>query len=540
MSNDDGTARNTGIIAGLNGIAGRHERLTRWLVFLGYIAIGVFAAAHHEMWRDEVRALSIAREGTLRDLFGELRYEGHPAVWYLLLRAGYFLTGSRLVLPALSLIVAAAAVYLLLRFAPFSWLQKVLLVLGVFPLFEYSVVARNYGLGMLLIVVLAILYPARLQRPVLWGVLLALLANTSAHAAVIAVAILLGTGWDFLAVWRNDTTRPVRGINARRMWLWVAIGIAGFIAARATVSTNKLPGEPGGMPRPQTIAHQMALSALNPGQFLGALLPSPVADLGNSDGRLRRSIAQTVAIDAILAVMVAGLWGEWSLLLIVVTAVSGSGALFRTVYGANMRHLGLLWFVFVLVYWEMARRQGPGGGAAAAQRRRVWWSLAVPLTAVMVLQAIEGVRRIRQDVTGTRSSSEAVGELLRQPEYRAAIVMATKDYWLESVAYYSPNRLYFHSQRRFESHAHMALPFLRDNTVQGLIAAADTVAATTGSPILLLVSDIDMARGSAADSLALQRRTIEVASLNRAIGDESYHVRLLAKAADTNTSHPPR
>lgn len=538
MANNGGTTQDTGRVADLGGTAGTREQLTRWLVFLGYIALVVFTAAHHEMWRDEVRALSLAHEGTLRDLFGELRYEGHPAVWYLLLRAGYFVTGSRLVLPALSLIVAAAAGYLLLRFAPFPWPQKILLVLGVFPLFEYSVVARNYGIGMLLILVLALLYPKRLQRPVAWGVLLALLANTSAHAAVIAVAVLLGTGWDFLAAWRTHATGPAPRIQARRVWFGAAIAIAGLIAARATVSTNQLPDEPGGMPRAQTVAHQMALAALNPGRYLGALLPLPTVELGDSQGPLRRSTAQAVAIDAILVLMVVGLWGEWSLLLIVLTAITGSGALFRTVYGAHMRHLGLIWFVLVLVYWELARRQRLDG-AAARQHRRTWWTLAVPLTAVMVLQAVEGLRRVRQDAIWPWSSGKAVGELLQRPEYRDAVVMATLDYWLETLPYYTRNRLYFHNQRHFDSHVRFRSPFFGDHSLPFLLGAADTVAMATRSPVLMLVSDSDMVHASAADSLLLSRQTIEVAALNHAITDESYHVLRLISAPDTSRPRPP-
>ena len=265
----------------------------------------------------------------------------------------------------------------------------------------------------------------------------------------------------------------------------------------------------------------------------------PTAELGDSHGPLRRSTAQAVAIDAILVLMVVGLWGEWSLLLIVLTAVTGTGALFRTVYGAHMRHLGLIWFVLVLVYWELARRQRLGGDAAALQRRKIWWTLAVPLTAVMVLQAVEGLRRVRQDVRSPLSSGKAVGELLQRPEYRDAVVMATWDYWLEPLPYYTRNRLYFHNQRHFDSHVRFRSPFFGDHSLPFLLGAADTLATTIRSPILLLVSDSDMVHGTAADLLMLQRRTIEVAPLNHAISDESYHVLRLGNPGDTSARRPP-
>ena len=40
----------------------------------------------HAMWRYEMQAWLLARDSqTLGDLFFNLRYEGHPALWHLLL-----------------------------------------------------------------------------------------------------------------------------------------------------------------------------------------------------------------------------------------------------------------------------------------------------------------------------------------------------------------------------------------------------------------------------------------------------------------------
>ena len=58
-----------------------------WLdfaIYAAWVAIVLFQVVHHVMWRDEVRALSIALAGDgfpamLRGLHGE----GHPAVWYV-------------------------------------------------------------------------------------------------------------------------------------------------------------------------------------------------------------------------------------------------------------------------------------------------------------------------------------------------------------------------------------------------------------------------------------------------------------------------
>jgi hypothetical protein len=68
----------------------------RFLLFGLWLAAAGALAWRHVMWRDEVRALSTATQGEnwiamLRGLHGE----GHPALWYLLLRAAYGITAAR-------------------------------------------------------------------------------------------------------------------------------------------------------------------------------------------------------------------------------------------------------------------------------------------------------------------------------------------------------------------------------------------------------------------------------------------------------------
>jgi hypothetical protein len=67
-------------------------------------------AGHHALRREEVRALSLALQGdNFVPMLKGLHREGHPAIWYLLLRIGYAIAGSPVVLPAGSIGVASAA-----------------------------------------------------------------------------------------------------------------------------------------------------------------------------------------------------------------------------------------------------------------------------------------------------------------------------------------------------------------------------------------------------------------------------------------------
>ena len=159
-----------------------------------------------------------------------LHGEGHPAVWYLLLRIAYLVAGTPLVLPAVSIGVASAAILLLVLRSPFSWWMIALIVLSGFALFEYAVMARNYGISALLLFALAALYKQHRDRGILLGVLLALLANTNVHSVLLVGAFLLFWLIDILC------EQGIRWTPAFRTFLLnVAISAAGVVACLATI-----------------------------------------------------------------------------------------------------------------------------------------------------------------------------------------------------------------------------------------------------------------------------------------------------------------
>ena len=108
-------------------------------------------------------ALALQGENVFAMLKG-IRGEGNPAVWYLLLRGAHALVARPEVLQIVALIVASAAILLLVLRSPFSLPLIALILVGPFAIFEYSVMARNYGISMLLLFLLATLRAASRSR----------------------------------------------------------------------------------------------------------------------------------------------------------------------------------------------------------------------------------------------------------------------------------------------------------------------------------------------------------------------------------------
>jgi len=116
----------------------------------------------HGAWLDEYQALLIATEpGSVREMLGQLRYEGHPPLWYLLLRLLNAGLPTSWVLPAASIMCAAAIQASLLIFSPFPRAERLMLALSEAFIFEYGTISRGLALGVAIFMLALVLWRTR-------------------------------------------------------------------------------------------------------------------------------------------------------------------------------------------------------------------------------------------------------------------------------------------------------------------------------------------------------------------------------------------
>jgi hypothetical protein len=202
----------------------------RTLVAVLIVAVGLtaFGLARHAMWFDELQAWNLARASrSLPDLLHHLRYEGHPPAWYLVLYGLSRVTGDPRAMQAAELVIVAATYAVVLFASPFSKPMRFALLAGYTISFEYGVMSRGYGLGVLsLVVTLALLGRPRPR----WGwalVSAVVLAATSLAGAVVALALAAAVAGG--AAGRGGRRPPNRGRDRRRFV--VGTGVAAVAAA---------------------------------------------------------------------------------------------------------------------------------------------------------------------------------------------------------------------------------------------------------------------------------------------------------------------
>jgi hypothetical protein len=123
-----------------------------------YVGFYVNNLVRHELWRDEIQPWGLAASSSsLGDLFSKMEYEGRPPLWQIILFACSRISTDPNTLKFLALAIFLANTVLVLKLTRFSPVIRIMILLGFYFLFGYSVTSRDYNL-MLLIHLIVIKY----------------------------------------------------------------------------------------------------------------------------------------------------------------------------------------------------------------------------------------------------------------------------------------------------------------------------------------------------------------------------------------------
>lgn len=148
------------------------------VVMLCYSIITFIILLFHESWRDEAQAWLIARDLNIIDIFGQMKYEGHPVIWYLILVPFAKLGLPYVFVKIVSWLICNIAVWLILKKAPFNLFLKILFIFTMPMIYLYPSISRSYCLIPLAITLVAIYFGQRHEKPIQYILSILFLANT--------------------------------------------------------------------------------------------------------------------------------------------------------------------------------------------------------------------------------------------------------------------------------------------------------------------------------------------------------------------------
>lgn len=190
-------------------------------LFAGYLIFNGILLAGHELWRDEANVWLLARELTPLQLMKEIRYQGHPCLWYLLVMPFAKLGFPFKTISVLSYLVMAFTAGIFIYKAPFHPVTKAVCLISPVFSYYYPVVARNYCLIALILMLLAVTYPERNEKPVRYGLLLGLLVQ--ADTIALAAAGLISAMWLWEGIWGRVKEKNWTGVITAARGLWIPV-----------------------------------------------------------------------------------------------------------------------------------------------------------------------------------------------------------------------------------------------------------------------------------------------------------------------------
>lgn len=494
-----------------------------------YALVLSFALFHHEMWRDEIQAWLLARDSAnVFELFRNLKYEGHPGLWYLLLMPTTRLTNSPVGMQILHLMIASTTIFIVAKYAPFSRLQKSLLAFGYFPLYEYGVKSRNYALGLLFVVVTCVLLRHRWRHPLWLALVLCLMSHTSVHACIIAISVTFGLGLDY---WLNrQSLEADDAVDVQRIYAGFAVVFIGILLSVLQMSpaadSGPWAGVGAGGPHIGRFMKLVQQAFFSPD--FSIMTETLALSLGLEVGRLQQ--LYSIYACGLLATIVVYYRRRPVAQAVFLCCATGLLHFFILIHGGNLRHYGflmialllLLWSGRYLTVWSNGAEEGfsmRGAGASFG---------GILLTGLLALHTLSGLNAVAIDIERPFSLGKRAAEYIQAENLVSLPIIGNQDIFVSTVVGYLRRKRAIHYVQGNREGTFIRWDIKRETRVDEsvLLSQTQALADRTGSKVLMILSH------PLSLDLSAQRVIRPLASFTGSKVREDYHLYLHESPAE--------
>lgn len=493
------------------------------LILALWLIIVIIMTLNHELWRDEVRSLNLATGiGSLAEFIQMAKYDGHPILWRSILTMIYSILPNPVILQTTSLIIGFATVWLLVKFSPLQLWVKALFIFGAVPLGTNAVMARDYGITMLLFFIFAILVTREKQRPLTVGLVLMLAANTNSYGMYMSGLLF---GYWIMASGLHVLKKP-RYIIAI---LLVAAGIL-FSHWSTRVDVDTVFMTPEYMAQIEYGKH-LFKAIIHPGEYIWFML---------NIEPIYRDIFMVAIVVGLLVV------SPWLGLTVLAAVI-----MFNFVGGAiifpKLRHQGVLLGFIMTAYWiAKAVLQNKENLSYYWPRTVIYHAALIGFFVPFMVHNIGHTKNgYIEELKKDKSSALALGRYIEaNSQLQKYIIIGEPDYTIQTIAYYSNNPMYLAREKKFSTFVKYSKEFQTSFRLSELLETAKMLYETYDVPILIVLGFFGISEGesqsmnvfyrgtfemSSGEIRAFKEQTLKLAEFNNALGDENYQLLLYAK-----------
>jgi hypothetical protein len=397
------------------------------------------------------------------DMFRVVHGEGHPYLWYIILKAAFDLFGTKLVLPVAGFVIGVAAVAVLVFRGPFRIGVLALMIFSMHLGFEYVVMARNYGMAGLAMLVIAWLWP-RIRDSLWLGVLLLVLCNTNVPAIFMAGGLFL---YRILELWSEE-----RRLSAPEWRLLAANGLlmlAGVLLCFLAVYPPANDSASSTNAKPLTIINILAALFTSSRSFI---------DIGFG----HKSLFGQLAVWLSLLVF----FRRPKALIAALAAMLTLKLFSQFVYPGYYRHAAQFFILTFALLWIEGRKRLPSDDELAEPDL----IRTIGLSFFSILMLMQTVSYVHGPVRGTLQGSpySEAGELaaiLKRPEFAKSWLLIDPDTMGEAVAFQIDRPYWLTRQNHPATVTPLALNSDKHLTLDRLIEEAAYLHAKSGKPVII-------------------------------------------------------
>ncbi len=416
-----------------------------WTAIAIAALLGFFATLNHSLWRDEMNVWLIARDSpNFTTFIDNIHYDrAHPGLWHCMVAVLEALFDHPLAMQIWHWLLSVASLILFWRFSTFLQGQKWLFTFGYLPFYEYSIVARNYAVAMLILFAICALWPTRQRAYWPLAGLVALLANSNVYGLWIAIAIALTLALDDSFI----TKRCQRGWD---IVLSVALMVGGCVVSLYFI----LP------------PNEVAQSALGESFFyfdserliqtVGRLFAGYYVVVPNRERWLDVIVCGAIAIVVVALILLRLLKKPTALAFYLLANGLILGFTYVKFMPQAMRHFGNLYLVLIAALW-LAQQSPPS--TVLTQRFPRWHRAAdltkgwfrVMLTTVLVVHLVAGVQRFALDLAVPNSAGRAAGAYMRAQGLDEEFIVGSRDAEMAPLSGYLGRPIYYPERQEMGS-----------------------------------------------------------------------------------------
>ncbi len=433
------------------------------IILVLWAILAVYGMMHHEIWRDEMRALSIAIQSeSILDLPGNLINEGHPVLWYFILKIGFLIFNSNFVLPVFSILTAFAIAYLLIKKSPFPLWFSALIIFGPWCLYDYGINARNYAIGALFMLLFAFWKRNKPQSVFPAFVFLALAVQSNVYSAMLCMML---SAWLLMESYLSkQNLKPT-------LFGTLLVSLSFLFALYVTMPDSS---------SIVLVSEQQNLKVLSKIWDVGfGFISDPIGILYVPFKYGHGLLTAIFWLSLLVFVSKPRI-----LLFVFLTEVLMS--FFALYYRMNyLQHWGIWVYIFLLMYWI-----NYDGLRLRISDSRFKFVLKQTGLAVFSLLMLSNVYRCyadySYDIHTLRSDSKDFGKWFKKNIKADDIIIAEPDYVMESAMYYNYHPYYLPREKRFNTYVHFTTANNRFMSLENLHHIADSFKNTGKTTYLIL------------------------------------------------------